>query len=370
MFQPIPFLQQLIRIPSSDPPGGELHVARAVHAALMELGIEADLDEFQPDRANVIGRIAGWGEKAPLVFSAHMDTVPVGDQPWDFDALSGDLVDGQVRGRGASDMKSALAAFIAAAEVLARRDAPLAGDVLLAFTAGESASCLGAKWLVEQGFQDRIGAFLCGEPSSLDIIVAEKAVLWLEAVAQGRQGHVSGDPGINAIERMVDFLTALRGLKLDVPDHPLLTPASINVGRINGGTAIAVTPARCRADIDVRYGPGVDKQDVIAQIQAILPDGVSLRETEFKTAVDQNPDSPFVQTCAAAVRRETGADPAILGVSYYSDGAVLLDGLDVPFAILGPGILGMSGQVNETVSADNVAAAARMYVQIAEEWLA
>ena len=81
--------------------------------------------------------------------SAHLDTVPVGEMPWSFDPFAGDIVDGRIRGRGASDMKSAVAAFVAAADRLNRRPAPLAGDVILAFTAGESANCLGARHLVK-----------------------------------------------------------------------------------------------------------------------------------------------------------------------------------------------------------------------------
>ena len=143
VFDPAAFTAALVRIPSCDPPGGELAVAQAVAAALRDLGLEPALDAFQPGRANVIARVRGQGAKPALVFSAHLDTVPTGDMPWSFDPFGGEIVDGRLRGRGASDMKSAVAAFIAAAERLNRRPEPLAGDVILAFTAGESANCLG-----------------------------------------------------------------------------------------------------------------------------------------------------------------------------------------------------------------------------------
>lgn len=368
-FDPVALLGELIRIPSSDPPGGELAVAERLLSEMQRIGIAAELDQFQPDRANLIGRIPGRGEKPPLVFSSHMDTVPAGDQPWDFDPLAGDLVDGLVRGRGASDMKSALVSFLAAAEMLQARDTPLAGDVILAFTAGESADCLGARRLVEQGFQSEIGAFLCGEPSSLDLIVVEKAILWLEAIATGEIGHVSGAPGVNAIQVMAEFLPRLNSFQVDAPPHPLLSPPTVNVGQIQGGTAMAVTPAHCRATIDVRFGPGGDPDRVEAQIRALAPERIQINRLDFKAAVDEPPDSAFVKTCARMSAAETGRQPAIKGVSYYSDGAILLDGLDVPFAILGPGTLGMSGQLNETIPAENVAVAARIYARIAEEWL-
>ncbi|MFM8594706.1 MAG: M20/M25/M40 family metallo-hydrolase, partial [Chloroflexota bacterium] len=222
---PVALAADLIRIPSCDPPGGELAVAQAVASTLASIGIHPTLDEFLPGRANVLARIPGRGEKPPLVLSAHLDTVPTGDRPWAFDPFVGDVVDGRLRGRGASDMKSALACFVAAAQRIHHRESPLAGDLILAFTAGESANCLGARRLVEQGFQREIGAFLCGEPSTLDLIVVEKAILWLEAEAIGSMGHVSGDAGINAINLMVDFLADLRHFRLDLP-APGPTPHS------------------------------------------------------------------------------------------------------------------------------------------------
>jgi succinyl-diaminopimelate desuccinylase len=368
MIDPVRLLQELIRIPSSDPPGGELAVARHLHDVLTGIGIESRLDEFLPGRANVVARVKGRGDRPALVFSSHMDTLPVGVEPWSFDPFGGDLVDGEVRGRGATDMKSALAAFVAAAEEL-HRGATLGGDVILMFTAGESANCIGARRLVAEGAQREIGAFLCGEPSDLDLVIVEKAILWLRATATGRVGHVSGGGGVNAIHLMMEALAALRGVVLDTPAHPLLTGPSLSVGRIEGGTAVNLTPDRSTAEIDVRFAPGISAEAVLAQLLPVLPEGVTLEITDFKPAVEEPADSGFLALCADAVRAETGQEPRKLGVSYYSDGAILLDGLSVPFAILGPGRLGHSGSRDEAVSAAAVRQAARLYAVIARAWL-
>lgn len=370
MIDPVSLLQTLIRIPSCEPPGGELAVARHLHGVMQAAGIASTLDEFLPGRANVLGRIRGRGASPALVFSAHMDTLPVGTEPWSFDPFGGDLVDGRVRGRGTADMKCALAAFVAAGAALAARKTPLAGDVILMFTAGESANCIGARRFVAQGAQAEIGAFLCGEPSGLDLVIVEKAILWLRATATGKVGHVSGGGGVNAILLMTEALAALHGAVLDTPAHPLLTGPSLSVGRIEGGVAVNLTPDRCTAEIDVRFAPGIAPEAVLAQLVPLLPNGVSLEITDFKPAVEERPDSRFVGTCAAAVARETGHDPARLGVSYYSDGAILLAGHAAPFCILGPGTIGLSGTRDETVGAEEVRRAARIYQAIAEEWLA
>jgi succinyl-diaminopimelate desuccinylase len=369
MTDPVTLLQALIRIPSCEPPGGELAVARHLQGVMQAAGIEAKLDEFLPGRANVLGRIRGRGVAPALVFSAHMDTLPVGTEPWSFDPFAGDLVDGRVRGRGAADMKCALAAFVAAGAALAARKTRLAGDVLLMFTAGESANCIGARRFVAEGAQAEIGAFLCGEPSGLDLVIVEKAILWLRATAVGQVGHVSGGGGVNAIFLMTEALAALRGVVLDTPAHPLLTGPSLSVGRIEGGVAVNLTPDRCTAEIDVRFAPGIAPEAVLAQLLAVLPEGVTLEITDFKPAVEEPAGSAFVATCAAATQRETGREPARLGVSYYSDGAVLLDGHPAPFCILGPGKIGHSGTRDEAVLAEDVHRAARIYQAIAEEWL-
>jgi succinyl-diaminopimelate desuccinylase len=365
---PVPLLQALIRLPSCDPPGGELAVARHVQGVLQAAGIESVLDEFLPGRANVLARVAGRGEKPALVFSAHLDTLPPG-AGWSFDPFEGGVRDGRVRGRGAADMKSAVAAFVAAAAMLAKRRVPLAGDLLLLLTAGESADCIGARRFRDQGVQARIGAFLCGEPSGLDLVVAEKAIRWLRLTARGRVGHVSGDGGVNAILRMGEALAALQGLRLETPAHPLLGPASLAVGRIAGGTAVNLTPDLCTAEIDIRFAPGLPPEAVEAQLAAVLPEGVSLARMDFKPAVEEPAGSPFLAACAAAVTAETGRVPDRLGVSYYSDAAILLDGHNAPFAICGPGRIGMSGMPDETVDAEDVRRAARIYAGLAETWL-
>ena len=128
-------LARLIAIETCDPPGGELEIARLVHGYLSGRGIEADLDEFAPGRANVVARLKGSGARPGLIFSAHFDTVPVGAQPWSHDPFSAEIVDGRLYGRGASDMKSGMAAMISPAIAIKESGDDLDGDLILAFSA-------------------------------------------------------------------------------------------------------------------------------------------------------------------------------------------------------------------------------------------
>lgn len=368
-FDPVKFTADLIKLESCDPPGGELNVARLVANTLTELGIENKLDEFSLGRANVIGTVPGNGEKKPLVFSAHLDTLPIGNQKWKFSPFAAQKNDGKLYGRGASDMKSAVAAFVGAANIIKQRNLPLAGDLILAFTAGESANCLGARKLLEQGFQSKIGAFLCGEPSNLDIVIVEKAALWLELECTGKIGHISGNKGTNAVELMSDFIRSINKFQLDAPRHPLLTSDTINVGRIYGGKAVNLTPDKCVAEIDVRFGPGISAEQVIEQISEFASQRVSIKRLDYKPAIEESSESAFAKCCYDSITRCMEKMPTFKGVSYYSDGAILLDGLDVPFAIIGPGEIGMSGQTDEYVLIENILKATEIYAKITEAWL-
>lgn len=368
-FDPVKFAAELIKLESCDPPGGELNVARLVSNTLTELGIDNILDEFLPGRANVIGTVPGNGKVKPLVFSAHLDTLPVGHEAWEFPPFEAQESNGKLYGRGASDMKSAVAAFIGAASIIKKRNLSLSGDLILAFTAGESANCLGARKLVEQGFQSKVGTFLCGEPSNLDIVLVEKAALWLELECTGKSGHVSGKKGTNAIEMMADFINRLSEFKFNNPQHPLLSEDVINVGRINGGVAVNLTPDKCAAEIDVRFGLGVSVEAIIDQISEFAGPQVNIRQLDFKPAIEENSESAFAQCCYDSITQCMDKMPTFKGVSYYSDGAILLDGLDVPFAIIGPGEIGMSGQTNEYVVVENIMKVTEIYAEIAETWL-
>ncbi len=368
-FDAIELLQRLIACESCDPPGNEIHVARLVHDQFLAFGIQAELDEFLPGRANVLGRIRGTREKSSLVLSAHLDTVPVGAFPWSFGPFSGAIRDGRVLGRGASDMKGAVVAMIGAAVQINQRHAPLKGDILLAFSAGESSDCLGAKRFVSRGIRDEMGALLVGEPSSMDVVIVEKAALWLRVRAEGRTGHVSGNPGINAIDAMTDFLRAAQSIQFECPPHPLLDGPTLRVGRISGGSAVNLTPDICLAEIDIRLPPNIAPGTAIEKLRQIAAGGIFIETIDFKPAVESDPGSPFVSVCVQACESMLGKRPDIKGVSYYSDAVVLSAGLDIPFAIVGPGDLGMSGQPNESVSIERILAAARVYEQVADQWL-
>lgn len=362
-------LAQLVRLDTCDPPGREIEIADFVRDRLASAGIAADVDAFAPGRANLLARVPGRGNRPALVFSAHFDTMPPGAQPWTHDPFAGVIEKERLYGRGAADMKSGMAAMIVAAERVAKTG-PLGGDLLLAFSAGESSNCLGARRFVETRALEGAGALLVSEPSSMEVLLAESGALWLRLVADGRAGHPSGNDGTvgggaNAVERMADAVVALRSFRFDVPDHPLLGRPTVNVGTMSGGTVVNLTPDRCEAAIDCRLLPAQDPTDVERALSRHLGADVRIERIDFKPAVETAADHPFARACLKAVGE--GARPR--GASYYSDATVLTPAFDLPMVIIGPGELGMSGMTDEYCDLARLERAVDVYEAIAQDWL-
>ncbi|MDD9877575.1 MAG: M20 family metallopeptidase [Magnetovibrio sp.] len=362
-------LAGLIRAPSPDPPGDEAAVAGYLSGWLTGHGFDVEADEFQPGRINLIARTAGDGARPGLVFSAHMDTLPIGDGAWTHDPFGAEIADGRMYGRGAADMKSGLAAMAAAALKLRRGGRALGGDLILAFSAGESSNCLGAQRMIETSSLKGAGALLVSEPSSLGMVTAEAGAVWLRVRAQGRPGHASAGDADNAILTLMDFLAAVRANPFAGHDHPLLGPATVAVNTIAGGTAVNLTADRAEATLDIRTVPGLAAETVVENLGEIAGAAIAIEVIDDKPCVVTEADDPFAALCRDAVAALTGAVPAPAGVHYFSDAAILAPALGVPRVTIGPGRIGMSGQRDEWVDLADLHTAAAIYAEIASRML-
>ena len=366
--------QKLIRMDTVDPPGNELPAAQLVSDVLNSYGINSEVHMMAPNRASVVARVKGNGSRPALIFSAHLDTISANASEWELSPFSGEVRDGRLYGRGATDMKAAMASMAFAAIALHQEKAPLQGDLILAFTAAENSSCLGAKQLVDENLLAGAGALLVSEPTSLDVFIAEKGALWLKATAHGEYGHNAfsddrtGDRG-NAVLRMASFLLRVQDLNIEAPAHPLLSAPTVNIGLIEGGISMPLIPSVCTAGIDIRTVPGMTTAAVLEQFRAIAGPHVTVEFMDFKPPVDTAATHPFVQQCIAAVRQERGHEPNVAGVSYYSDGAVIAPALNIPMVIVGPGEVGLSGSVDEYLEIAKFQASARIFADIARAYL-
>src|SRR5215208_5628779 len=145
----VDLLQQLLRINTVNPPGNEEPAQELLAQMLTEAGFECEFLTAEPGRPNLVARLRGEGPGPTLCLLGHVDTVPAEPSEWSFDPWAGDVVNGEIRGRGAQDMKDQVAAEVAAAATLGREGwRPAAGELLVVATADEEMGAeAGAQWL-------------------------------------------------------------------------------------------------------------------------------------------------------------------------------------------------------------------------------
>lgn len=367
----IPLLQKVIQLESTNPPGNELDLALWLKDYFEKAGLETVLKEYEPKRTNLVVRLRGTGERPSLIFSAHMDTVPAGKEPWIFPPFSGTLHEGKIYGRGAADMKGGLATMAAALAILARSGFKPKGDLIGAFTYDETHGLRGAKHLIAEGTLQGAGALLVSEPSTLDAFIAEKGALWLKARARGKTSHTSMPHlGVNAIFEMVHFLSRLESLfEGSTASHPLLGGPTLTVGTIHGGVTINVLPDACETEIDIRLVPGQDHEEVIQKVRTLAGERIDVDLIDWKPPVVSDPAADFVQLSLKAVEEVTGQPRSPKGVAYYTDAAILANQLNIPMVNIGPADTGMTHQPNEHVEVSRLVQGVKIYLLIAARYL-
>lgn len=324
---PVELLRQLIRFDTSNPPGQEKECINYLRAVLQEAGLTTTILARDPERPNLLARLRGRGDAPPLLLQGHVDVVPATEVNWSYPPFSGTLINGEVWGRGAADMKGGVAMMVAACLQAAHDAQELPGDIVLALVADEEAGGdYGARYLVEehaQYFKDirhSLGesggvAFYLGGKKFVPIQVLEKQVCWLRLTIQGQAGHASVPcrDGVIAhlwpiLQRLVQtrlplHMTAItRGMfetfaaQLADPLHTLFTRVldpeqteriieqmgtlgemydamlrhTINVTTLQVGETINVLPHTAILQLDCRLLPGYDVSDLLAELRPLI----------------------------------------------------------------------------------------------------
>lgn len=370
--------RDLVRFKSVNPPGDEREIAEYVAGVLREVGLTVEMVPHTPTRASVLARLKGSGEMPALFYTGHLDVVPVGAEEWLHDPFEGDVVEGELWGRGASDMKGGNAAMIAATKVLATANFPLKGDLILAFTAGEEGEQLGAAEIAARPDLAPVQAVVVAEPSYNDVYVAEKGAFWLQITTHGKTAHGSMPHlGQNAIMMMVALLSELDSLAVPYEEHPLLGGFTRSVNTIAGGVKTNVVPDQCTVTIDQRTVPGQDHGAILRQVEDLIAD-LGQRLPDFRASVEvindripvaTSPGEPVVQRFYDVVAEVTGARPVPKGVNYYTDAVVFAPALNAPMIICGPGEAKLAHQPNEYVEVPKMVEAAKIFTLAAVQLL-
>ena len=319
----VALLQRLLRINTVNPPGNEEPAQEFLAEPLTQAGFECQFLAAEPGRPNLVARLHGERPGKTLCLLGHVDTVPAEPSEWSFDPWSGDVVDGQIRGRGAQDMKDQVAAEVAAAAGLGLEGwRPASGDLLVVATADEEMGAeAGAQWLCREHPDAVRCDYVLNEGGGVafevegrrfyTLCVGEKGVFRFLVRTHGRAGHASvpalGDnallklapllerlssqPQIAATPEAVEFAYAVSGdevgadpdgldeavehLRERAPEvvayllEPMLRVTLVPT-QARASEKANVIPSRAESLVDCRVPPGVEEDEVRRQAEAIL----------------------------------------------------------------------------------------------------
>ena len=372
MDRALQLLSELIAVDSINPslvPGaaGEAAIGRAIAQAMRAMGLVVEMQEVAPGRSNVVGTLTGRAAGRSLMFCGHIDTVGVAGMPAPFTPLE---KDGRIYGRGSQDMKSGVAAMIDAARVIGLGGLP-SGKIIVACVVDEEHASIGADALVTRWRAD--GAVVT-EPTDLQVASAHKGFEWVEIETEGRAAHGSrpreGRDAIRLMGRVLGGLDAIdRKLQSHQP-HPLLGTASLHASLIEGGRELSSYPDRCHLQMERRTIPGEAPGAAAREVEDLLG-RLRHEDPDFKAASKgMFARSPYeiasTHELPQAMLRAAGSNAAAIGMSFWTDAAILGDA-GVPSILFGPTGAGLHS-VDEWVDAQSVLQCRDALVTLARDW--
>lgn len=360
--RPAELLQRLIRFNTTNPPGNESECISFINGLLNETGIKTKILSKTQERPNLIARLSGQGNAAPLLLYGHVDVVTTENQQWKHPPFEGKLVDSFVWGRGALDMKGGIAMILAAFLRAKAENLKLPGDVVLTILCDEEAGGdFGAKFLVEEhpdlfdGIRYAIGEFggftlYVGKRRFYPIQTAEKQICWIKATVRGIGGHGSmpvrggATAKLSGLLRKIDrhrlpvhvtpvarlmfkkmaaSLGGLNGLIISQLTNSTLTNSVLNLlgerGHLfdpllhntvsatilHGSEKINVIPSAASVELDRRLLPGYKPDDLIRELRQIIGNDVELEVIRHDPGPAE-PDMGLFKMLAGILRE---ADP-------------------------------------------------------------
>lgn len=373
----VELLQALIRFDTSNPPGNERKCIEFVGGLLDEADVEHRYLALEEARPNLVARIAGRGGAPPLLLYGHVDVVAADPREWTHPPFSGELIDGEVWGRGALDMKGGVAMLVSALLRVASSGAPPPGDVLLVLTGDEEAgSRTGMKFLVEdhavlfEGVRHALSEFggytlWRGGRRFVPIQVTEKQRCLIRATVRGSGGHAATVVRGSASAKLGSLLSRLSSRPLPVHVTPVarqmlepmssalpiherlairgsltaalsdrvlglsgaaaseLSPLLCNTATptvVRGGNATNVIPTELSVDLDGRILPGMSPMELVAELEARGSDLATFELLSEEPAVPEHPDLSLVPQLAAVIsERDPGCVPIPMLLPGYTD---------------------------------------------------
>lgn len=320
------------------------------------------------EKANLFATI-GPADKSGIALSGHTDVVPVEGQAWDSDPFTLRADGGKLYGRGTCDMKGFLACVLAAVPHF--KSQPLQTPIHIAFSYDEEIGCIGVRPMIAE-FGTKLPKprlVIVGEPTSMRVVDAHKGPVRWQADIKGRAAHSSMAPlGVNAIHyagRLMAHLETLEAdLKATAKDARFDPPyASLQITKIEGGTANNIIPVLCRIGFEVRATPGLDidafeqrvkafaRTELLPAMQATAPEA----DIEITRANDVPPFGAVAGSEVVTLAMKFAGQNATHAVSYATE-AGLFQAAGSPSIVCGPGDIAQAHTANEWVLESELAA--------------
>jgi acetylornithine deacetylase/succinyl-diaminopimelate desuccinylase-like protein len=361
-------LRDLIALPSvnpsllapGDPRGGERRVAEFLASVTARAGLDVDLQEVFPGRANVVATLRPSGRvRRRILLAPHMDTVGVAHDRH-FTPITRN---GRVHGRGACDTKGSVAVMVAALVALANSGARPAGtEVVFCALVDEEVGQGGSRFLARRGFKASLA--IVGEPTGCRVITAHKGDLWLKFETRGKAAHGAtprlGRNAVHAMARIVDLLETTYARRLRKTRHPLLGHATVNVGAIAGGKQPNIVPDACWIQVDRRTIPGENdaavKRDIL---QFLRKNGLVASLGDSKAEAPAPPMETDARLPLVQQFLHVSGQRHPLGVDFFTDAGVL-SAAGIPSVVFGPGDIAQAHTTDEWVAVSQLDRATRL----------
>jgi len=350
-----------------------------VQSYLADFGVSSELvPNTQGDKTSLFATVGPAGTGG-IGLSGHTDVVPVDGQNWSTDPFTLSEKNGRLYGRGSADMKGFIACVLAAIPDLVRRDLRI--PIHLLFSYDEEIGCIGVRPMIAQlGSRfPRPSIVIVGEPTSMNVVDAHKSINAFVTGVTGHEAHSSATHiGVNAIEIASELIAELGRIGDDMRKrtggHRFNPPyTTVNVGTIEGGTALNIIPKRCSFKWEFRGLPGIDEKEIGNRIrsfadQALIPKmhavsdatGIDIRQITHVPAFFSRDGSEAVSLILKlAEKNETHT------VSYGTE-AGLFEKDGCPTVICGPGDIEHAHKPDEFVSISDLDACMRFLSRLAD----
>lgn len=352
-------LTKLVDIPSTFP--AEEECMLFLERELTTLGMRPERIDVEESRFNILCKI-GSGERR-ICLNAHADTVPPNGESQSRSRVEGDIV----YGLGSCDDKASIAAIVSAGLEMASRVDELDYGVDILVSVDEEDGGCGVETAINKGY--KCDYAIVGEPSNLDIVRIHNGLIWFTLMAKGVAAHGSAPwVGVNAIDRIMEVVSELKGAISVFEPNPITGPNSLNLGIIKGGDLPNRVPESCEAMVDIRVVPPHKLADVREALLAVMDshDWLTYKAGKAREGLD-TPESSTLISAVLASARELGRDPKVMGGRGWTEAESFRTMLGIDAIVCGPGSMQQAHSSNEFVSIAETQLAAELYVRTIEK---